>query len=146
MVKSEFRKKLIDKILEIRNVTKVGKGRKLMRFRVGVIIGFDMGVIGFGIGKDVNFFTAKLKGIHNAKKNLIKVIVTTNETIPYCIIGKFRTARVILKPAILGTGLRAGLTISTILEVAGIKNIVAKQLGSSNILNNALATFNALKS
>nr|YP_010117100.1 ribosomal protein S5 [Pteridomonas danica]QPM99312.1 ribosomal protein S5 [Pteridomonas danica] len=136
----------ISKIVEVQPVTKVGKGRKLLRFRVCLIMGNKSGIIGFGTGKDKNFFNSKLKGIEKAKKNLIELSLTDHKTITSGVTGKFRSAFIILKPAKSGTGLRAGNTIRTIFELAGITNIIAKQLGSCNILNNVVATFLALQS
>lgn len=134
-----------EKIIEVRQVTKVGKGKRRLSFRVILVIGTKQGHVGIGIGKDVVLLTAKLKGIANAKKNLVQISLPSSSTIPKMLLGKFKKSLILLKPSGLGTGIRAGTTIRIISELVGIKNISSKQLGSNNIFNNALATINALK-
>jgi small subunit ribosomal protein S5 len=136
----------LEKIIEVRQVTKVGKGQKRISFRVIVIIGDCSGHVGLGVGKGTDLLNAKLKSILDAKKHLMTIFLTSSKTIPIAVFGKFKKSLVFLKPVPEGRGIRAGNTIRTISELAGIKNISAKQLGSNNILNNALATFNAFGS
>jgi small subunit ribosomal protein S5 len=133
----------LEKIIEVRQVTKVGKGQKRISFRVIVIIGDSAGQVGIGIGKGTDLLNAKLKSILNAQTHLMTISLTSSKTISSVLFGKFKKSLVILKPVANGRGIRAGNTIRTIAELAGIKNISAKQLGSNNILNNAFATFNA---
>lgn len=133
-----------EKIIEVRQVTKVGKGKNRISFRVIIVIGNKTGQVGIGIGKDTDLLNAKLKGILNAKKNIINIFLHQSMTIPHNLFGKFKKSVVFLKPALAGTGIRAGQTIRTISQLAGIKNLSAKQLGSNNVLNNAYATMNAL--
>lgn len=134
-----------EQIIDVRQVTKVGQGKKRLSFRVVIIIGNKQGCVGIGIGKDLNLLTAKFKGIANAKKNILHIFVTASGTIPHMLIGKFKKSLIILKPAVVGAGIRAGQTIHSISELAGIRNISSKQLGSNSVINNAYAMFLALK-
>jgi small subunit ribosomal protein S5 len=134
-----------NEIIEIRRVTKVGKGHKRFKFRVIVIIGDGLGSIGLGVGKHTEISVARLKGIKEASKNLKTFFFTEQSTICNVLTSRFRTCKIILKPASPGVGLIASKTIKIICELAGIKNISAKQLGSKNILNNAIATFKAFQ-
>jgi small subunit ribosomal protein S5 len=144
--KREFLKKFNHKVVQIKRVSKVVKGGKKLSFRVIVIVGIDnlKGVVGIGIGKADDVKNAIDKGISNGKKNLINIPITKLETIPHSVLGIFGASSVIIKPSILGSGVIAGSSIRTVLEVAGIKNILAKQIGSNNLLNSARATINAL--
>jgi len=134
-----------ERVVQICRVTKVGKGGKKISFRVVVVIGDEMGQVGVGVGKANDIIKAISKGINNAKRHLISIKLTKNNTITHLTIGNFGSARAFLKPASEGTGVIAGSSIRTILELVGVKNILAKQLGSNNILNNARATICALK-
>ena len=133
-----------EKIIQIKRVTKVTKGGKKMSFRVLIIIGNKNQKVGLGVGcaDDVDF--AIEKAIKNGKKNLITVPRTKFLSIPHSIFTKYGACEVLLLPAIVGTGVIAGSSIRTILELAGIQNVFAKQLGAKNILNNAKATILAL--
>lgn len=134
-----------EKIIEVRQVTKVGKGKKRLSFRIVILIGNKRGCIGLGIGKDTVLLTAKLKGLTNAKKNIFQVLLTSSSTIPNILLGKFKKSLILLKPKRAGSGIRAGQTIRAIAELVGIQNLSSKQLGSNNVLNNAIATISALK-
>lgn len=144
MNKKYIKKQWFTTIINICKVIKVSSEHKKLQFRVIIIIGNKKGCIGLGIGKNAEIPSAKNKAIKNALKNLITVSITKNNTILYPIKAKYRKCNVIIKPATSNTGLRAGNTIKTICELAGITNISAKQLGGKNILNNARATFKAL--
>lgn len=133
-----------EKIIEVRQVTKVGKGKNRISFRVIIVIGNKTGQVGIGIGKDTDLVNAKFKAISNAKKNIINIFLRHYITIPHKLFGKFKKSVVFLKPALAGTGIRAGQTIRAISQLVGLKNISAKQLGSNNVLNNAYATIAAL--
>ena len=134
-----------EKVVQISRVTKVCKGGKKLSFRATVIVGNEKGKVGVGIGKAEDVITSITKGITDAKRNLIEIPITKNNTIPHLIIGNFGACSTLIKPASQGTGVIAGSSTRTVLELAGIKNILAKQLGSNNILNNARATICALK-
>lgn len=134
-----------DKVLDLRRVVRVTAGGKRMRFRATVVIGDEKGRVGVGIGKgsDVADAVSKAKAI--ARKNVIKIPIQ-NRTIPHEIEAKFSAARVRIKPAKEGHGLRAGGAVRVVLSLAGIKDITAKSLGRTpNKLTNALATLEALK-
>ena len=133
-----------EKIVQIRRVTKVVKGGKKMTFRAVVIVGDNKRKVGVGIGRAEDVNLAIDKAVLNGKKNLINVPLTLKDSIPHVVNGSYGACKLMLRPASLGTGVIAGGSIKTVLELGGIKNILAKQFGSSNILNNAKATIQAL--
>ena len=134
------------KILEIRRVSKVVKGGKIFKFRVCIISGNYNGKVGLGIGKSDETNIAIQKAILDSKKNLIDVKLNYNKSIDNIINISNGACKIILKPSFSATGIKAGSSIRTVLELAGIKNIITKRLGSSNLLNNAKTTIKALKS
>jgi len=133
-----------EKNLEIARVTRVTKGGKRMRFRALAVIGNRKGRVGFGVAKGVDVAAATSKATTQARKSLITVPLV-NETIPHAIEAKFRAARILLKPAPRGAGVKAGGAVRQVLLLAGVPNVVSKMLGSSNKINNVKATFVALK-
>jgi small subunit ribosomal protein S5 len=133
-----------EKNLEIARVTRVTKGGKRMRFRALTVIGNRNGRVGFGLAKAVDVAGATSKAITQARKALLTVPLV-NETIPHAVTAKFGAAVVLLKPAPKGAGIKAGGAVRSVLELAGIPNVVSKILGSSNKVNNVKATFAALK-
>jgi small subunit ribosomal protein S5 len=133
-----------EKIVQIKRVTKVVKGGKKMTFRAIVIIGDNKRKVGVGIGRADDINLAIDKAILNGKKNLINVPLTVKDSVPHVINASYGACSIMLRPASIGTGVIAGGSVRTVLELAGIKNILAKQFGSSNILNNAKATILAL--
>ena len=133
-----------EKIVQIKRVTKVVKGGKKMTFRAVVIIGDNKRKVGVGVGRADDINLAIDKAIINGKKNLINVPLTLKDSIPHVVKGSYGACKLMLRPAQVGTGVIAGGSVRTVLELAGIKNIVAKQFGSNNILNNAKATIFAL--
>jgi small subunit ribosomal protein S5 len=135
-----------EKIVQIKRVTKVVKGGKKMTFRAIVIIGDNKRKVGVGIGRADDVNLAIDKAILNGKKNLITVPLTFNYSVPHVVNSNYGACSIMLRPASLGTGVIAGGSVRTVLELAGIKNILAKQFGSNNILNNAKATIIALTS
>jgi len=135
-----------EKIVQIKRVTKVVKGGKKMTFRAIVIIGDNKRKVGVGIGRAEDVNLAIEKAILNGKKNLINVPLTLKYSVPHVVYSSYGACKIMLRPAALGTGVIAGGSVRTVLELAGIKNILAKQFGSSNILNNAKATILALTS
>ncbi len=132
-----------EKVIQISRVTKVVKGGKNMSFRVTVVVGDGKGRVGLGIGKSEEVPTAIRKGIQEARKDQI-LINLTGSTIPHVIYGKSGASRVILRPAIPGTGVIAGGAVRSILEMLGVSDIVAKAQGSRNPINIARATLDGL--
>lgn len=137
--KPEFEQKLLD----LRRVTRVVKGGRRFRFRATVVIGDRRGKVGVGVSKGVDVTDAIAKAYAGAKKTLIHVPIF-NGTIPHDIQVKLGSAKVLLKPASEGRGLIAGGAVRIVVDFAGIKDITAKSLGTSNKLNVARATLLAL--
>ncbi|MFM7888966.1 MAG: 30S ribosomal protein S5 [Pseudanabaena sp.] len=133
-----------ERVVQIRRVTKVVKGGKKLSFRAIVVVGNEKGQVGVGVGKAADVINAVKKGVADARKHAIDVPLTKSNSIPHQTNGIGGGARVIIRPASPGTGVIAGGAVRTVLELAGVKNIVAKQLGSSSPLNNARAAINAL--
>nr|YP_010197845.1 ribosomal protein S5 [Gracilaria isabellana]YP_010198840.1 ribosomal protein S5 [Gracilaria tikvahiae]UAD86261.1 ribosomal protein S5 [Gracilaria isabellana]UAD88073.1 ribosomal protein S5 [Gracilaria tikvahiae]UAD88276.1 ribosomal protein S5 [Gracilaria tikvahiae] len=133
-----------EKVVQVKRVTKVVKGGKKLSFRAILVVGNEQGQIGVGIGKASDVIGAVKKGVTDAKKNIINIPITKSYSIPHTIEGISGAAKVILRPSAIGSGVIAGGSTRTVLELAGIKNILAKQLKSSNTLNNARAVLNAL--
>jgi len=131
------------KILELVRVTRVTKGGKRMRFRASIIIGDRRGRVGFGVAKGVDVAMSVEKAFRQAKKSMITVPMV-NETIPHEVYSKYAAAKVLLKPAPKGTGLKSGGPTRMVLELAGVPNAVSKLLGAKNKINSAKATFLAL--
>lgn len=135
---------LKDRLVAIQRVTKVTKGGRHFSFAAIVVVGDEKGLVGYGLGKANEVTTAISKGIEDAKKNLISVPVL-NGTIPHEQESKFGGARVFMKPAAPGTGVKAGGAMRAVFESVGIKNVLAKSKGSSNPHNLVKATVEALK-
>ena len=133
-----------EQVVQIRRVTKVVKGGKKLSFRAILVIGNEQGQVGVGVGKASDVIGAVKKAASDGKRNLVSVQLTRNDSIPHIIQGRAGAARVIMRPSAPGSGVIAGGSVRTILELAGVKNILAKQLGSSNPLNNARAATDAL--
>ena len=135
---------LNEKVVSIKRVTKVVKGGRNMRFTALVVVGDGNGHVGAGLGKATEIPEAIRKGKEDAAKNLITVALDDNESITHDFIGKFGGASVLLKKAPEGTGVIAGGPARAVIEMAGIKNIRTKSLGSNNKQNVVLATINGL--
>ena len=136
---------LEDKVISINRVTKVVKGGRQFRFAATVVVGNRKGKVGIGLGKAKEMPDAVKKATQQATKNLINVELIDNRTISHEIIVKEGAVRVMLKPAKEGTGVKAGGTVRDVLELAGVKDVLSKSLGSSTKVNMARATLNALK-
>ncbi|MGR3275591.1 30S ribosomal protein S5 [Acaryochloris sp. 'Moss Beach'] len=135
-----------ERVVQIRRVSKVVKGGKKLSFRAIVVVGNERGQVGVGVGKASDVIGAVRKGVADGKKQLVEVPLTRSNSIPHPMIGRGGAAKVMMRPAAPGTGVIAGGAVRTVLELAGVRNVLAKQLGSDNPLNNARATLNALSS
>ena len=138
-MESEFQEQLV----ALNRVSKTVKGGRIARFAALMVIGDGKGRVGYGLGKAAEVPEAIRKGIEDAKKNMITVSLN-DTTIPHEVTGEFGSGRVLLKPAPTGTGIIAGGSVRKVLEAAGIKNIRAKCLRSSNPINVVKATFAGL--
>ena len=135
---------LQESIVNIRRVTKVVKGGKNFRFSVTVVVGDKNGYVGVGLGKAQEIPEAVRKAIEDAKKRLIYV-PTMGTTIPHKTLGVFGAGRVLIMPAVPGTGVIAGSSVRTVLELAGVKDVRAKSIGTNNTGNMAAATIEGLR-
>ena len=138
--KPEFEQRLVD----LARVTRVMAGGKRLRFRACVVIGDSNKRIGWGVSKGTDVAIAINKAVAHAKKKILTVNITEN-TIPHEVTHKFKSAKVFLKPAPEGRGVIAGGVLRDVLELAGIKDIIAKMHGSKNKINNVRAVFEALE-
>ena len=143
----EAKKNLLEeKVISIGRVTKVTKGGRHFRFSATVVVGNRKGLVGIGTGKANEVPEAIKKAIQAANKNVTKVALIDNRTIPHEATGKVGRAVVMVKPAKEGNGVIAGGAARAVLELAGVKDIVSKSLGSNTKINVAKATLEALKS
>ena len=135
---------LIEKVVYLNRVSKTVKGGRVMKFSALVVVGDGNGTVGYGLGKAAEVSEAILKGIADAKKNMVKVALSDG-TIPHDVIGIFGAGTVMLKPAPEGTGVIAGGAVRAVMEAVGIRNICAKCLRSNNPQNVVKATMVGLQ-
>ena len=134
----------IEKVVYLNRVSKTVKGGRVMKFSALVVVGDGKGTVGYGLGKAAEVSEAILKGIADAKKNMVKISLAGN-TIPHEIIGKFGAGEVLLKPAPEGTGIIAGGAVRAVMEAVGVANIRSKCLRSNNPQNVVKATMQGLQ-
>lgn len=135
----------IEKMVQLKPVSKTVKGGRKRRFSSLMVVGDGNGHVGVGMGKSASVPDSIRKGVQRAQKHLIEVPLV-NTTIPHMVIGRMGAARVMLRPASPGTGVIAGPAVRAVLEAAGVKDILTKSLGSDNAINNVYAALEGLKS
>lgn len=133
-------------VISVNRVTKVTKGGRHFRFAATVVVGNRKGAVGFGTGKANEVQDAVKKAIQSATKNVVNIPLVDERTIPHDAIGESGAARVLIKPAKAGTGIIAGGSVRAVLELAGVKDVVSKSLGSNSKINVVRATMSALTS
>lgn len=134
----------VEKLVKLNRVAKVVKGGRRFSFSALVVVGYGDGRVGYGFGKANDVTDAIRKATEKAKASIITVPMKGN-TIPHDIIGKFKSASVVLKPAVPGTGVIAGGAVRLVCDAAGIKDVISKSLGSRNGINTVKATFDGLE-
>ena len=136
---------MIERVVYLNRVSKTVKGGRVMKFSALVVVGDGKGTVGYGLGKASEVSEAILKGIANAKKNMVTISLA-GTTIPHEVIGVYGAGRVLMKPAALGTGVIAGGAVRAVMEAVGISNIRTKCLRSNNPQNVVKAAFQGLMS
>ena len=136
----------IEKVVYLNRVSKTVKGGRVMKFSALVVVGDGKGTVGYGLGKAAEVSEAILKGITDAKKNMVKISLADHGTIPHEVTGIFGAGKVLMRPAPEGTGVIAGGAVRAVMEAVGIRNITARCLRSNNPQNGVKATMVGLKS
>lgn len=134
----------VEKLIKLNRVAKVVKGGRRFSFSALVVVGDQSGKVGFGFGKANDVAEAIRKSIDKAKKNMIQVPIKKT-TLPHEIIGEYKSAKVLLKPAAPGTGVIAGGPVRAVMDACGVHDILSKSLGSKNTINIVKAVFNGLE-
>ena len=137
---------LQERVVTIKRVAKTVKGGRRMQLTALVVVGDGQGHVGIGMGKSKEVPTAIAKGVEDAKKNMFTVPITESGTVPHEVLGVYGAGRVLIKPAIRGTGVKAGNPARAVLELAGVTDVLTKSLGTSNAMNIVKATAEGLKS
>lgn len=138
-------KEFEEKVIRISRVSKKTKGGNKAGFTALVVVGDRKGRVGVALGKANNVLSAIKKGVRKGKKKLITIPLVDGRTIAHMVDSKYGASKIIMKPAPAGTGVIAGGSVRAVLELAGIRDVVAKTLGTTNKLSNVTNTFNALK-
>lgn len=136
---------LEERVVSIKRVSKTVKGGRRMQLSALVVVGDGKGRVGVGMGKSQEVPNAIKKGVEDAKKNMFKVPINEEGTVPHEVMGVYGAGRVLIRPAVPGTGVMAGGPVRAVLELAGVKNVITKSLGTSNSLNIVKATAEGLK-
>ena len=136
---------LEERVVSINRVSKTVKGGRRMQLTALVVVGDGNGRVGLGLGKSQEVPNAIKKGVEDAKKNMFSVPLTDEGSVPHEIMGEFGAGRVLIKPAVPGTGVMAGGPVRAIMELAGVKNVITKSLGTSNAMNIVKAAAEGLK-
>lgn len=136
---------LEERVVSIKRVSKTVKGGRRMQLSALVVVGDGKGRVGVGMGKSQEVPNAIKKGVEDAKKNMFQVPITEEGTVPHEVMGVYGAGRVLIRPAVPGTGVMAGGPVRAVLELAGVKNVITKSLGTSNSLNIVKATAEGLK-
>ena len=144
--KQEREREYDQKMVDLARVTRVMAGGKRMSFRACVVIGNRNGRVSYGVAKGPDVQVSIGKAVKIAEHNWLNVKLTSDGTIPHIVDMKFKSAHILLKPAPPGTGVKAGGAVRIVLDMAGVKNVVAKQLGADNKINNVKAAYTALQS
>ena len=136
---------LQERVVTIKRVAKTVKGGRRMQLTALVVVGDGQGNVGVGLGKSKEVPTAISKGVEDAKKNMFHVALTPEGTVPHDIMGEYGAGRVLIKPAIRGTGVKAGGPVRAVMELAGVTDVITKSLGTNNAMNIVKATAEGLK-
>ncbi len=136
---------LEERVVYINRVAKVVKGGRRFSLTALVVVGDGNGRVGVGMGKSQEVPIAIRKGVEDAKKNMFNVSLTSEKSVPHEVLGKYGAARVLIKPAVPGTGVMAGSAVRAVMELAGVQNVITKSLGSCNNVNIVKAAAEALR-